>query len=590
MRQQILNDIKGEYYQNNYPNDGQRFVAWYLRNIHGLDEIQARDCITDGPNDKQIDAVYIDEGQMTIYVIQGKFNAKDKVDAVPLREVVSLLTQLGNLKNLQEHANKKLVVKINEISRALEDNCEVCFELITTSKLTKQAEADYEQFKQSISANEDINASFVLVDNDVLKVKYNEAHNKNNELVNFDFSIEPDKCMQMELNGIKTILAAIPLKECVNIPGIRDGRLFEKNVRQSLGTSNKVNKGIAKTIKDTPSDFFFYHNGITAICSEVKLDSSKGKIEVKDINVVNGCQSLSTIYSHGQAAKSSDGYILFKFYEIEDDSNLSDENSKVKNISKYTNSQSSVKAIDMRSNEQIILSMKKSYEHKYKNGFFKTKRGEEYPKDRIVDDNHVIVLSAFGKQLMAWQNQRPNISYGETKIFDVYFNTLFHKDYKPEDMQALNEMFNKVLKLWDNKSNPMNIQTELLAMKAYAPYHHLYAISALANVINQKTEKVPSPSKVYKKIKDADMLEKILKFTGRIINSAFNKANKSITKDGKVFVPPNWLKSGESVEAINETINDKLDTMSSDGEEFYEKLSDCLKLNDSDYTDRRSAD
>ncbi|MBQ7570203.1 MAG: hypothetical protein IJT22_04660, partial [Synergistaceae bacterium] len=171
-----------------------------------------------------------------------------------------------------------------------------------------------------------------------------------------------------------------------------------------------------------------------------------------------------------------------------------------------------------------------------------------------------------------------------------YFNTLFHKDYKPEDMQALNEMFNKVLELWDNKSNPMNIQTELLAMKAYAPYHHLYAISALANVINQKTEKVPSPSKVYKKIKDADMLEKILKFTGRIINSAFNKANKSITKDGKVFVPPNWLKSGESVEAINETINDKLDTMSSDGEEFYEKLSDCLKLNDSDYTDRRSAD
>lgn len=59
MYAKILHDIQQTYYQDNYANDGQRFVAWYLRNIHGLNTVEAKDCITDGANDKQIDAVYI---------------------------------------------------------------------------------------------------------------------------------------------------------------------------------------------------------------------------------------------------------------------------------------------------------------------------------------------------------------------------------------------------------------------------------------------------------------------------------------------------------------------------------------------------
>jgi hypothetical protein len=30
----IKEEIKQDFYVQNFPNDGQRFVAWYLRNIH----------------------------------------------------------------------------------------------------------------------------------------------------------------------------------------------------------------------------------------------------------------------------------------------------------------------------------------------------------------------------------------------------------------------------------------------------------------------------------------------------------------------------------------------------------------------------
>lgn len=76
MYKKIKNDIAQEYYVKNYPNDGQRFVAWYLRNIHNLDTFEAKACITDGAGDKQIDAVYIDDQSSTIYIIQGKVSVK----------------------------------------------------------------------------------------------------------------------------------------------------------------------------------------------------------------------------------------------------------------------------------------------------------------------------------------------------------------------------------------------------------------------------------------------------------------------------------------------------------------------------------
>ena len=57
MYEKIKTEIAQDYYRQNFPNDGQRFVAWYVRNVHGLDANQTRYAITDGADDKQIDAI-----------------------------------------------------------------------------------------------------------------------------------------------------------------------------------------------------------------------------------------------------------------------------------------------------------------------------------------------------------------------------------------------------------------------------------------------------------------------------------------------------------------------------------------------------
>ena len=389
----IKKEIGSDYYLNNYQNDGQRFVVWYLRNIHNLDTVEAKECLTDGAGDKQIDAVYIDDQASTIYIIQGKYYSGPSVDAEPVREVLSAWMQIKDLDHLQEGANNKLKVKITEIANALSDDYEIVFELVTTSRLTPSALKDFEAYNNQFSDDETLSASMVLVDDDALQFRYDEALNKLRPYINHNFTIDSEKYMEISIGGTKAVIAAIPLKECIKIPGIKDGSLFRKNVRQSLGTNNKVNKGIARTIRKNPEDFFFFHNGITAICSNLTVDGNT--LSTRELNVVNGCQSLSTIYNCSEAVKKSDdAYIMFRFYEITD-------NDTADKISTSTNSQSAVKARDLRSNDKNVLMMKKSYEQRYPDGYFITKRGEIVNTAKY-NTNHIINLTDLGKQLITW--------------------------------------------------------------------------------------------------------------------------------------------------------------------------------------------
>ena len=578
----IKQEIQSDYYLNNFSNDGQRFVVWYLRNIHNLDGYEAKECLTDGAGDKQIDAVYVDHQLSTVFIIQGKFYSGESINAEPLREVLSSWMQIKDLANLQDGANEKLKIKISEISSALDEDYEVVFELVTTSSLSDSANHDLEVFQSRISEDETINATIIVVDSDVLEFKYDEALNKSRPYINHQFPLESGKYMELMIGDTKAIIVALALKDCVKIPGIKDGSLFRKNVRQSLGANNKVNKAIARTIKNNANEFFFLHNGITAICS--KMEIIEDSLFVKELNVVNGCQSLNTIYSCSEyAKKAQNAYILFRFYEIE-------KSERADNISTSTNSQSAVKARDLRSNDKSVLKLKKEYEQQYTDGYFITKRGEKVDTAKY-NTSRIVNLTDLGKELIAWHSQRPTISYSETKIFDKYFDQLFHRDYSPECVQALNAMFCEILSNW-TKDNPMGLNETLLAMKAYAPYHQLYAISVIVCEINKMHDCVPNPAVVYDKLKASNSLDSVVKMAGQCLNMAMSNASSESTENGKIFVPQNWVKSKASLKDIRTAVRQNLAVfkMVPEGMQMITALESNMEMDKDDFESRWTAD
>ncbi len=579
----IQDEIKQDYYFQNYPNEGQRFIAWYLRNIHLLDTLQTKNAITDGANDKQIDAIYIDDDAQKIFIIQGKFYTNETVNAEPVREVISSWILLQDIPSLQENANPQLQIKLSEVATALKDDrYSICFELITTATFSEAANTDIINFQKQLSEEENSNfeAELLVIDKEGIKNNYIRALEQDNPTLNHVIQLEPQKYLVTDLSNTKVIIAALALKECINIPGIKDGTLFQKNVRQSLGVSNVVNKKIRKTIlSEKHSDFFFFHNGATAICNKIE-NVGEHKFKLHGLSVVNGCQSLNTILSCSETVKKQDdSYILFRFYEIP-------QYDRADSISTFTNTQSAVKTRDLRSNDKRVLQLKKNFEQKYPTGFFATKRGDIIKGDR--DKQYTVELSQLGKYLIAWYSQRPNISYGETKIFDKYFDTLFNHDYRPEDCYALEYWMQKIMKIWTT-DNPLSLNEDILTMKAYAPYHFLFGISGLFAKINGNSN-VPLPFSTVNLTEKSNLADQILGIVANCFNSAFESAKNEYETTGKIFIPQNWIKNKQSISRIQDALTNYISFLPSMNPEQNKFLKRNMKMDAKDFEYRLAAD
>lgn len=582
MFEKIRDEIKQDYYAQNFPNDGQRFVAWYLRNVHLRDQNEAKADITDGSDDKQIDAIFVDDNNSTVYVMQGKFVGADTIDAEPLREVLSAWLQLKDLVRLQETGNNKLKMKLAEVAIALEDDYDVMFELLTTGTLTPSAQNDFATYQAQFAKADDLPASIHLVDRDELLRRYDLALERENPTISHTLKLQPGKYLSMELAGTKVLMASLPLKDCITFPGVRDGSLFQKNVRQSLGLSNAVNKGIKATIYENGGDFFFRHNGITAICNQMSLDDD-GTFKVKGLSVVNGCQSLNTILSCSEKVKTLDNaFVMFRFYEIP-------HRDRADRISVSTNSQSPVKPRDLRSNDKRVLGLKKLYEQKYPQGYLITKRGEHAPADK--DKSLVVDLVDLGKYLITWHSQRPNIAYSETRLFDKYFEQLFKRDYKPENVHALAAWMGEVMKRW-TKENPLGLNESLLAMRSYSPYHHLYAVSLCFCVANKMAEGVPHPVVTMAKAQAAGVVEQVVDMAGTCLNTALEAAANEPLPGNRVFSPQNWIKTKTCLAGIRAAIQQYFAMLPSmpGGKELSLKLRAALTMDAGQFEARWAAD
>ena len=537
----LLDQIRREisetaYYQQNFTNDGQRFVAWYLRRVMLRDPIAARDDITDGANDKQIDAIVVDDDERRVVVIQGKFIESASIDGEPLREVLAAWMRLQDLGALQKDCNDRLKQKLEAVRRALEDEYRVDFELLTTGSLTEAAQADLRAYTEKLDESDDFAAGLHLVDTPMLELRLAEAEAQELPSIDLTLAVDPANTLITKLGHVQTILTVLSLRECLTLPGITDGRLFRKNVRQSLGTSNKVNRALRATIgSDRVRDFFFYHNGVTALCDAVTVSGDGKTLKIRGLSVVNGCQSLSTIYSASErvrSAEASDARILFRLYEIPERS-LGDR------ISINTNSQSAVKPRDLRSNDKVMVGLKRAFEARYSEGCFLTKRGEERPADR--DANLTLDAAVLAKMVMAWHCQRPNISYNEKKLFDEHYKTLFRTGYNPGSMLALQTWLNAIEGSWPT----LALNDVLKAGKTYVKYHLLFAVSAIISAVNKQPTLVAEP---FETMKAAQSAGDILPLAATCLENALQNAVNQAQIGGKIFSPQNWLKTRAAVD------------------------------------------
>lgn len=178
--------------------------------------------------------------------------------------------------------------------------------------------------------------------------------------------------LNQTLNARYVFTPILNLFDLVKTAKEKEYPIFDENIREYLGSAGTVNKGIYKTLTD-PVDrrnFFYYNNGITVIVDKIgTIDNSGGaSIEVSNPQIVNGCQTVSTIYEALDGFVQSeleenfkDVFVMVKILEIpqRDEEYVA----LTKNIVKYNNSQNDIgkKAFDINKQYALYLAIQRDY-------------------------------------------------------------------------------------------------------------------------------------------------------------------------------------------------------------------------------------
>ncbi len=183
-------------------------------------------------------------------------------------------------------------------------------------------------------------------------------------------------------SNFASYLCVLPGELLENLYKNYSSRLLEKNVRSFLEFRG-VNKGIKNTIKESPEKFIAYNNGLTITASKVMITTHKKKNyidKLTDFQIVNGGQTTATIYfASKEGLDISNIKVMAKINIIKE---VKEEilEEFISKISEFSNSQSKVSKVDLRSRnpklQKLKLLSKTIMTPSRKLWFFERARGE----------------------------------------------------------------------------------------------------------------------------------------------------------------------------------------------------------------------
>ncbi|PTP44279.1 hypothetical protein CWN87_08665 [Vibrio splendidus] len=442
------------------------FMLWFLKFYSGLQNIG--EMITDGHGDNSCDIILDkrnSQGDNVFYLVQSKWNKEHNCNShfesetlkSFLSDAQSILrgdkeeteNQIFNkrYKALLEHVRSNGEVKV--IYLTLKNNCKTFLENITS-------------FENSFGANVKVDA----FDINRLKLDYIDRRFKKNNPPN-----PLEKIYSPEYEKIKLELVKDNEKNAIQISTPHQGlvfnlkpstiyklverygvSLFNKNVRNPLLSSN-INDEIVTTLKNDPSYFWYYNNGITAITRHIPQVSSQAEnFDVKGLQVINGAQTAYSIHKAYSESNLEERNIIDEEARVTFRLLKSGGSNFDLKVTKYTNSQNPVSERDFCSSDPIQLAIQDYFYNT--NFWYECRRGEfrAIPEGTEKIENTVVANAYLAFHLSdpvsiieaAIEREQS----GSDKIFtshkdhtDGLYEKIFNKDTTPEAMYASFCMF-----------------------------------------------------------------------------------------------------------------------------------------------------
>ncbi|AZB21506.1 abortive phage infection protein [Kaistella haifensis] len=273
------------------------YAAYTLQILAEIDKNLASAAITDSFDDNGIDAIYFDRRNKELWLLQSKWikNGNGEPDSGELNKFKNGILDLIDLK--LERFNSKVQSKQNDIIEALEDPL-VKIKIV----LTYTGQDTFSEHNRRIIddlLNELNDPSELAIFN---RFSIKQAHKSlvgilDGQPINSDIILSNWGKVEEPYNAI---YGTINGSDLAQLWSENRTRLFSDNIRDFIGFSD-VNEDIRNTALHEPENFYFYNNGVTALCQTLKKkpvgggDRSVGIFVAEDLKIVNGAQTVGSI-------------------------------------------------------------------------------------------------------------------------------------------------------------------------------------------------------------------------------------------------------------------------------------------------------
>jgi len=298
---------------------------------------EAATCVTDGANDDGIDAISYSNITKTVYIIQSKYqeHTPSPTDVEKFTRGIRHLLD-GNY----DFMNRKLQSRREEIDENLND----CDHIVAVfCYLSADAPAE-ETLDVSTKFTNDINASGNILEFQYMKL--NDIHAERRiaqTMENAEVDLQVEKWLTPG-DYKKEIMGIVTGNQIAELYTRFGDALFDNNIRKVIQNS-ETNNLILDTIRNTPTSFWAYNNGITILANTINCIgkprpslSGSERFKLSSVSIVNGAQTSGALgRALDEGIPLDDIYVTVRIISTEDQ-----EEDFGQNVTRFTNTQNTI--------------------------------------------------------------------------------------------------------------------------------------------------------------------------------------------------------------------------------------------------------
>ncbi len=366
------------------PDD--RFVVWFLSAYVTGDRDDAFRALTGRSGEKSLDAILIDDRARLVALVQAKYRkklkqtAEKREDVISFARVAQVLTQSKDdfdefIENLEPVAKAKFrEARTRVVSRKYRLN----LHYVTLGRCSRPLESEAKRLVRAVPVESAQRPRLTVLDGDAVLALFEEyLDGVAPPVPTLDLPVDGVAANQYDTDSkIESWIFPMNGRDMGNLLRQTGVRIFARNIRGYLGNV-KINREIKETIKGQPQSFLYLNNGVTIVCDAAELERSGGAevLNVSNPQIINGQQTTYALEESGaQAAKSRVFVRVIKVpRDKQDVHKWADYESMVQDIVEATNSQSTIKPADLRSNDRRQIELEREF-HK-RRYYYVRKRG-----------------------------------------------------------------------------------------------------------------------------------------------------------------------------------------------------------------------